>query len=153
MNEMILLVAFFLLSVSPNEALLNKVRSNYDVFLSNKDLCQATISELEKKKNESETFLGYLGALQTINASHVFNPITKLKTFNKGKQNIESAIKADPNNIELRFIRLSVQKNAPAFLGYNARINEDITFINNNRQQIESEFLRKNIELLFENKN
>lgn len=148
MNKMILISAFFLLIVNPNEILLNKVRSNYHLFLFNRDFCQTTISELEKNKNESVLFLGYLGALQTINANHVSNPITKLKTFKSGKQNIESAVKADPNNVELRFIRLSVQKNTPFFLGYNVNINEDITFINNNKQQIESEYLKNNIELL-----
>lgn len=148
MNKMILISAFFLLIVNPNEILLNKVRSNYHLFLFNRDFCQATISELEKNKNESVLFLGYLGALQTINANHVSNPITKLKTFKRGKQNIESAVKADPNNVEIRFIRLSVQKNTPTFLGYNVNINEDITFINNNKQQIKSEYLKNNIELL-----
>lgn len=151
MNIMVLIISFFFLIQNPNESLLIKVRLNYNVFLSNKDLCQATISELEKNKNESVLFLGYLGALQTINASHVSNPITKLKTFNKGKQNIEAAVKADPNNLEIRFIRLSVQKNAPSFLGYNTSISEDIAFINKNRQLIESEVLINNVEQLFKN--
>src|SRR5690554_8141337 len=67
------------------------------------------IIELKKNKN-STVLLGYLGGYQTVWANHVFNPVSKLNTFNEGKRNIEKAIKNDPNSLELRFVRLSVQK-------------------------------------------
>src|SRR5690606_30883120 len=103
---------------------------------------------LEKRKNNSATHLAYLGALQAILAKHVFNPISKLNTFKEGKKNIEQAIKIEPDNAELRFIRLSIQKNAPSFLGYRSRINEDIEFIKKNRNLISSDILIENIETL-----
>ncbi len=53
-----------------------------------------------------------------------------------------------PDNIEIRFIRLSVQKNAPSFLGYNKNIKEDQLFIENNRREIRSPVLLKNIDKL-----
>lgn len=137
---------FFLTSFQVS--ILDKVRANYDTFLSDKALCQKTISELEKAKDNSVTHLGYLGGLQTIRANHVFSPISKLNTFNKGKNNIEQAIKKDPNNAELRFIRLSVQKNAPFFLGYKSNIREDTELIKKNRSQIKSDILKNNIEAL-----
>jgi len=93
--------------------------------------------------------LAYLGGLQTIWANHVFSPISKLNTFKEGTKNIESAIKKEPNNVELRFIRLSIQKNISAFLGYKSNIKEDTQFIKDNRQQITSMDVQKNIgELL-----
>ncbi|PRD57121.1 hypothetical protein C5749_07920 [Sphingobacterium gobiense] len=137
---------FFLTSF--DVSILDKVRTNYNAFLSDKALCQQTITELEKTKDNSVTLLGYLGGLQTIRANHVFSPISKLNTFNKGKNNIEQAIKKDPNNAELRFIRLSVQKNAPSFLGYKSNIKEDTEFIKKNRNQINSDILKKNMEKL-----
>ncbi len=76
------------------------------------------------------------------------SPISKLNTFKEGKKNIEQAIKKEPENVELRFIRLSVQKNAPSFLGYKSNINEDAKFIKENRHQIRSEILQKNIGTL-----
>jgi hypothetical protein len=93
--------------------------------------------------------MGYLGGLQTIWANHVFNPINKLKTFKEGKINIEKAIKLDPDNVELRFIRLSIQKNAPSFLGYNSNINSDKEFIKSNQKTISSAIVRNNINELF----
>lgn len=131
-----------------NVCILDEVRVNYNKLVSDKELCKKMILELEEAKNNSATHLGYLGGLQTIWANHVFSPISKLNTFKQGKKNIEQAIKKEPNNVELRFIRLSVQKNAPAFLGYNSNIKEDIQFIKNNRSEIKSEILNKHIEPL-----
>ncbi len=67
------------------------------------------------KKNEP-LFLGYHGASQMMMAKHVGNPFKKLSYFNKGKDMYTAAINADPRNVELRFLRFSVQAEAPGFL-------------------------------------
>lgn len=135
---------FFLTSITD----LNIVRANYNKVVSDKELCKKMIEELAETKNNPATHLAYLGALQTIWANHVFSPISKLNTFKKGKKNIEQAIKKEPDNVELRFIRLSVQKNTPSFLGYKSNINEDTEFIKKNRHRIGSEIVHKNINKL-----
>ncbi len=137
---------FTISDVSPD--ILDDVRKNYSKMASNEKLCKSAIVNLKEAKDNSATHLGYLGGLQTIWANHVFSPISKFNTFNKGKKNIEKAIKNEPDNVELRFIRLSVQKNAPSFLGYKSNIKEDIQFIKNNHSQIKSDILNKHIELL-----
>ncbi len=127
---------------------LNKVRENYSQFKSNKELCLNTMIELSKMKDKSPIHLAYLGALQTIWANHNVSPISKLNTFKKGKDNIELAIVAAPENVEIRFIRLSVQKNAPSFLFYNSNIMGDKDFIKKHLHQIESNVLLENISEL-----
>ncbi len=127
---------------------LDLIRANYDKMFLDRELCEKMIDELDREKNNSATYLGYLGGLQTIWANHVFSPISKWNTFKKGKGNIEQAIKIEPDNVELRFIRLSIQKNIPSFLGYKSNIDEDIEFIKKNRNQICIEILNNNIEML-----
>ncbi len=127
---------------------LEEVRTQYSQVIGNKELCENLMTELEKNKEASVLHLGYLGSLQTIWANHTFNPMNKLKTFNKGKQNIEKAIQKDPHNVELRFIRLSIQKNIPSFLGYKNNIETDKTFILKNMKSVESKVLHKNIQSL-----
>ena len=141
-------ILLFLISFNINGVDIDFVRTNYTASIKDKQLCSRMISEL-KKKNDRPINLGYLGGLQTIWANHVFNPINKLKTFKEGKNNIEKAIKLDPENVELRFIRLSIQKNAPLFLGYNSNINSDKEFIKSNQKTISSAIVRNNIEELF----
>ncbi len=123
-------------------------RHNYSKVVTDKILCAKLISDLEKEKNNSAVYLGYLGAYQTIWANHVFSPLEKLNTFKKGKKNIEQAIRQQPKNAELRFIRFSVQKNAPAFLGYRSNLKEDEEFIRKNRDAIGSEIISKHIDAL-----
>lgn len=143
-----LLISVVFVFISFNATGLDVVRANYNKLVSDKDLCKKMISELAETKDNSATHLAYLGGLQTIWANHVFNPISKLNTFKEGKKNIDQAIKKEPDNVELRFIRLSVQKNAPSFLGYKSNIIKDTEFIRENRHQIGSEILQKMIETL-----
>lgn len=126
---------------------LDYVRANYDKAVTDKKLCSQMIEDL-KEAEQTPLFLAYLGALQTIWANHVFNPLSKLATFKKGKNNIELAISKEPENVEIRYIRFSVQKNAPSFLGYNNNLKEDKDFLVKNKKNINSDFLQKNIETL-----
>lgn len=130
---------------------LSGLRENYNKTVTDKKLCENMMRALGALKNISPTQLAYLGGLQAIWAKHVFNPIDKLGTFKKGKKNIEQAISLEPNNIELRFIRLSIQKNIPSFLGYKSNIKEDTILIMEHREKTNSEILRKNIDTLLKN--
>ncbi|MDA3613848.1 hypothetical protein [Polluticaenibacter yanchengensis] len=125
------------LSANAQDIDLEYVRSNYDKAIKDEKLCKSLIEALSKSTG-SNTHLAYLGAFQTIWANHTFSPISKLSTFKKGKQNIEKAINSNQNNIETRFIRLSIQKNCPSFLGYRQNINEDKQFINEHKDKIAS---------------
>src|SRR5690554_1053873 len=144
---LIILSLIFAFSSRHKDLEIETVRKNYSSAASNEMLCEEMIKELQKNKDEN-VYLGYLGGFQTVWANHVFNPISKLNTFNEGKKNIEIAIKKDPQNIELRFIRLSVQINAPSFLGYNAQKLEDESFLIQNKKNIESVVLLKMVNEL-----
>ncbi len=117
------------------------VRKSYEPAVKNEQLCKSLITQ-QSKETGNAVFLGYLGAYQTIWANHTSSPIAKLNTFNKGKKNIEQALKMAPDNVELHFIRLSIQVNCPAFLQYSSHINEDKKFIKNNIDKISSTSLK-----------
>lgn len=121
---------------------LEQIRINYEQAPANKDICHAMIEKLTTK-TQSAVHLAYLGAFKAIWAKHTFNPINKLGTFKKGKAFIEQAVKVDPENVEIRFVRLSVQKNCPSFLGYSSQIERDQQFINANKTKISSAQLKK----------
>ena len=137
-----------LMNVSIKNSDLNEVRTSYSKAVLDKKLCKKMIEELELSKEKYVIALAYLGAYQTIWANHVFNPLSKLATFKKGKNNIELAISKEPENVEIRYIRFSVQKNAPSFLGYNSHLKEDKDFLVKNKKNINSDFVQKNIETL-----
>lgn len=129
------------------QTILEQVRLNYITAVSDKEKCKTMIEELKTKTNQP-IYLGYLGAYQAIWANHVGNPFSKLKTFNQGKDNIQKAIEEDANNVELRYLRLSIQKNVPAILGYRNMIQQDTDFLKAHIKDVTSNIVLKNIETL-----
>lgn len=127
---------------------LETYRSNYSKAATSKTVCEQMMATLKNTTTLSSIERAYLGRFQTIYAKHVINPINKLKTFKQGKKNIEEAVEKAPDQIEIRFIRLSVQKNAPVFLGYKSNINEDRAFIRKNIDKVNSTTLRNTMEQL-----
>ncbi len=55
--------------------------------------------------------------------------INKMSNFNKGKDLLEQAIRARPSELELHFLRLTIQYNLPGFLGYKSDIDGDKKFV------------------------
>lgn len=90
---------------------------------------KVNIELFEKTENvtlQSDPALyAYNGLAIMRKAEYTFNPYTKLSYFKKGKTKVEAAIKTNPKNAELRFIRLSIQDNIPSFLGYSDDISSD----------------------------
>jgi hypothetical protein len=84
---------------------------------------------LQSISNPDQCIKGYIAASYMIDAKHAYNPATKLSYFNNGKNMLDDAIKNAPAHIELRFLRISIQTNAPSFLEYNKQIEMDKNFI------------------------
>ena len=58
---------------------------------------------------------------------------------------MEQAIINDLENVELRFLRLSIQLHTPDVLHYNAQIKSDKQFIESNLEKLKNEKLKKSI--------
>ncbi|TDE11393.1 hypothetical protein [Dyadobacter psychrotolerans] len=67
----------------------------------------------------------YLGAAQMKKADFLKAAGNKVKLFKKGAFSLEEEIKANSGNTEYRFLRLTIQENAPKILKYNKNIDED----------------------------
>ena len=80
----------------------------------------------------------YLGAALILKAKHINSPISKLSFFRKGRKKLDDVIDKNPNFVEYRWLRYSLQKNAPGFLNYNKNLNMDslsISMYGNNFQK------------------
>lgn len=87
----------------------------------------------------------YKGVSEMMGAKYAINPINKLGRFKKGRQLIENAVKREPDNTEIRFLRFSIQTNLPVFLGYNKQIKEDKLKLLDAVDNIQDKVLKKNI--------
>lgn len=125
---------------------LNNVRKDFNKGVKNQELCEMHLETLEKyAKNSVEK--GYEAAFHMFMAKHTGNPIKKMSYFNGGKKMLEKQIKIDPNNVELRFIRLCIQYYIPTYLGYRDNIEQDKDFLVSNLYKLNDE---KTKDMLFD---
>ena len=67
----------------------------------------------------------YQGVLLMKKAGFVKGAKEKLKVFKEGAKKLEDEIDRNPGNVEYRFLRLTIQENAPAILKYNKDLRKD----------------------------
>jgi hypothetical protein len=82
------------------------------------------LRELEQMR-QSTTTNAYKGGLKMKKSSYMQGVTKKLSLFKEGRQLLEQSIQLYPNNPEFRFIRLTIQENAPKILKYNKNTIED----------------------------
>lgn len=142
---------FFSSLITAQQMDLNYVRQNYKLATQDKKTCKNILQKLENQSNTG-TALAYYGALQSVWAKHATNPIEKLSTFRKGKKNIDAAVQQKPDNIEIRFLRYSVQKESPSFLGYKSNMDDDRRFLQRNLQNADNLPLKDMIQQVLNSK-
>ncbi|MBC8988142.1 hypothetical protein H9X96_20505 [Pedobacter sp. N36a] len=99
----------------------------------------------EVTESSSPLLISYKGAAEMMQAKYAWSPISKFKRFNKGKRLIETAVKKAPDHLEIRFLRLAIQTNLPAFLNYNGDIQNDKSFVLANLKNTKDKTLKQNI--------
>ena len=145
------LISFFLLLCSflsyGND--IEKIREIY--FFSDKDenICDSISLLLKNMNSENNLVLAYNGANTLLYCTKTNNVFKKFSYFEKGKYMIEQAIKNEPKNVEITFLRYINQKNTPWYLNYKKNIKEDYKFIMQNINIInDQKFRNKVIETL-----
>lgn len=109
---------------------IKNVRVLFEKAATDEKTCMQLLDSLKKSDPvKNPVHYGYWGAVETISAQYAVNPYTKWSTFDKGKAKLEKVIAANPSNIELIYLRFTVQCGAPSFLGYNQNINTDKRFL------------------------
>lgn len=121
------LVLFFVFSSNPT---ISEIRKLYALATSSESIAKEFVSKLaDVTKDDNKTLVAYKGASLTI-ASRLEKKVSdKSKKFKEGSSLIEYAAANEPNNIEIRLIRLSVQENVPKIVNYRANKKEDAKFL------------------------
>lgn len=105
---------------------IHRIRKEFHVATSDHEkasMLYASLLKLDPKPNTLQ--YAYLGATEALLAKYSFNPITKLRYLNSACQKLNQSIASNPTNIEIRYMRFSIEVNVPSYLGYSKHINED----------------------------
>lgn len=109
---------------------LPEARQLYKQAAESKGACNNLITSVQSCPSASDPVLaGYQAAATMMMAQYVVNPFSKLSWFRKGRKLLDNTLAQHPQHTELRFLRFTVQTNAPGMLGYNDEISADKTFL------------------------
>lgn len=104
------------------------------------DDINALLIQLESDLS-STRYKAYYATLRMKKASFIKLPLEKLKTFKKACLELEAIIQSKPEEPEYRFLRCTIQENAPPILKYNKNIEEDCKLIKKNFSKFRSEVI------------
>lgn len=123
----LLLTFSFLAAANTSSPLksLNAIRQAYVQAIEEKSAAEEFDQQMENLDANQPLKLGYKGAAKTLKAKHSWNPYNKAKYLEEGMTLLGEAINDKPNDVELRFLRLSVAYYLPDFLGYDEYVKTD----------------------------
>jgi len=111
---------------------IDKVRDQFFTWDKTEDGALKLYKLLEKADlSKDPVLLAYRGASSAASAGSVSGVRSKLAYFNRGKSELEKAVRLKHLDAEIRFLRLATQLNAPGFLGYTGDIKGDKSIIIN----------------------
>lgn len=123
--KLILSSVFIIMTGFSQHSEISEVRNLYKKAAEEEKAAEKLLKFTAESKEEDPLMHGYHGVAQMMMAKHVGNPFKKVSYFNRGKEFFSEAIESDPDNVELRFLRFTVQAETPGFLNYKQDLPED----------------------------
>jgi hypothetical protein len=116
---------FIIQPVKAEEPNLKAIRKQLREAINDSKTTDSLYKSLSNIKNHAGIIDGFIAGLQALKAKHAWNPYSKIKHINNCEKTFEKAVAADPHNIEIRFMRFSVEDSVPGFLGYKKNLVPD----------------------------
>jgi hypothetical protein len=102
------------------------IRNEFNMAINDEQKANQLFQQLSKLNPVAGSIeYAYLGATEALLAKHTFNPFSKLNYVNKATEKLNKAIAINGNNIEMRYMRFSVESGMPSYLGYSKHVSED----------------------------
>ena len=141
-----LLYSFFCILFLVNPSI-TEIRKLYKKASLSKVNAEAFHSKFENIANTDDKILvAYKAASLTLMAKYAKGIKNKKIFFRDGALLLESLIAKYPKDIELRFIRLTIQENAPKIVKYKKNISEDKSLIVNGLNSLKNTALKTYIK-------
>jgi len=101
------------------------LKTNMVKAVENAKLTDSLFTSLSKLPNKTALVTGYIGTLEALKAKHSWNPYNKIKYLGRSLKTMQKAIDMDKENMEIRFMRFSIEFFTPSFLGFSKDLAQD----------------------------
>lgn len=123
MKWVLMFMSFFPLGLKALD--LQAVRKEFHEAVNNKDVAEQFYTAMKRDQHQSALTLAYYGSAQTLMGKHAWNPYKKMTYLKEGLADIGKAVLKSPGNLEIRFLRFSVEHYIPQFLGMSKHLEDD----------------------------
>ncbi|RYE22109.1 MAG: hypothetical protein EOP42_24895 [Sphingobacteriaceae bacterium] len=96
---------------------ISKLRKEMLRAISSPRVTDSLYNNLQNINKKPPLVTAYFGALEALKAKNSWNPYNKIKYLNLSGKTVQQAVNASPDDMEIRFVRFSIQSNLPHFLG------------------------------------
>jgi hypothetical protein len=125
------------------------IRDELPLAFDNAKACDQLFQKVILETDADAIFRGYIGAVHLAKARHA-SIFKKMSYFNKGTKILDNAVADAPEEVELHFLRMTIQLNAPGFLGYSKELEEDKAFVFEHFFEAEDDIQRRMREYITE---
>ncbi|HEY8401491.1 MAG TPA: hypothetical protein VIK89_09530 [Cytophagaceae bacterium] len=134
---------------------LQDIRKEYVEAAEDKKKADKFHERLSNNDNQTGILQAYRAAAEALLGKHAFFVTRKVAYVKRSLRMFEEAVRKDPENIEIRYLRFSIEHHLPAFLGMSDHLQEDVQHIVKNackasEYSIDKEYLSQMIEFLIE---
>ncbi len=87
------------------------------------------IDRINEIENPSAVLIAYKAATEAVMIKTKWSPFAKFSLLKRSRSTFNKAVDKNDKDLEIRFLRFSVQHHIPEFLGYSKNLDEDKSFI------------------------
>ena len=120
-----LLLVLVFMPVLLSAADLPQIRKEYYAALNDGKAAEKFYDKLRKNNSQEPIMMAYLGIAQAVRARHAINPYNKLSFLKAGMKSLNAAALKSPDDLEIRFLRFTLEHHIPSFLGYSEHLEAD----------------------------
>lgn len=147
MKKHILLFFILICSVLQAQTItIESLRKEYYKLNTDSAACAKLFAKVSKANPSDNLISGYKGAITASMANFAKNKTEKIQLFNSGKKLLEQSIAADTGNVELRFLRFTIQSNCPKALGYHRQLDPDKKYILAHLNSVKNSVIKSRME-------
>ena len=124
-----ILVFLFFFNFSNAQSDIQDIRKIFILSTDNYQKCSQLNRMSSEKVSTCPIYHSYNIVSRILESKYLRNPVKKVKFFKENTKILDSLVASHPKKIEIRFLRYSIQLNAPKILGYTTFVKEDYEFI------------------------
>ena len=127
-----ILVLLFFFNFSNAQSDIEDIRKVFILSTDSYQKCSQLYKMSSERVSISPIYHSYNIISKILESKYLRNPVKKVKVFKENTKLLDSLLVSHPKNLEIRFLRYSIQLNAPKILGYTNFVKEDYEFIMKN---------------------